>query len=270
MNLSQAIRKASHNLSHLENPTLETEVLLAALLKKNRTWLKTHPEFELSPAQQLEFESWVDLRAKHTPAAYIIGTVEWNNLALYVTPDTLIPRDETETLCHHLKAQQNVEPKTILDVGTGSGCLACWSKTTFSKAAVTAVDISEAALTVARKNAEHLKLQIDFKHSDLLGALKPNTHFDVVIANLPYVPASVEVTAEVRAEPYNAIFSADDGLHHIKRFATELKTKSITFNQLWLEFLPTQAPEIKQIFGSYKVEFFTDIGGELFFACIKK
>lgn len=269
MILTKAIKSATEKLSHLETPNLEAEVLLSELLAKNRTWLKTHPEFELSPEQQSQFDDWINQRANHTPTAYIIGEVEWNGLKLKVTPDTLIPRDETETLCHHIKQELPKAPASILDVGTGSGCIACWGQTAFPHTTVTALDISAAALTVARRNATALQLQIDFKHSDLLQALLKQSHYDLIIANLPYVPATINVTAEVKAEPHSAIFSEDDGSHHIKRLASELKTKQITFNQLWLEFLPLQAEAITEIFKGFKVTLFTAVDGQIFFAQIK-
>jgi len=269
MNLKTSLLQAIKKLSHLESPNLEAEVLLSALLKQNRTWLKTHPEFELTTNQQAQFDDCVNQRANHTPTAYIIGQVTWNGLDIKVSPDTLIPRDETETLCHHIKQELPKAPASILDVGTGSGCIACWGQTTFPHTTVTALDISEAALTVARRNATALQLQIDFKHSDLLQALLKQSHYDLIIANLPYVPDTINVTAEVKAEPHSAIFSEDEGLHHIKRFASELKTKQVTFNQLWLEFLPSQAEAITEIFKGFKVTLFTAVDGQIFFAQIK-
>lgn len=269
MNLQQTLKSATTKLTHLETPNLEAEVLLSTLLGKNRTWLKTHPEFELTTNQQSQFNDWLLKRVNHTPTAYITGRVNWNHLDLLVTADTLIPRDETETLCHHIKAQHPVAPKTILDVGTGSGCLACWAQTVFPEAKVTALDISEAALTVARKNAEKLQLPIDFKHSNLLQTLPNKSHYDLIIANLPYVPANLPITPEVKTEPHGAIFSTDKGLHHIKRLATELRTKPITFNQLWLEFLPVQAKTITKIFSDFEVSPFTAVDGQIFFAQIK-
>jgi len=149
MNIKQSLTKATKNLSHLENHSLEAEVLLSVLLKKNRTWLKTYPETNLTTEEQTQFSKWIEQRAKHVPVAYITGIVDWNGLTLNVNQHTLIPRDETETLCHHILEAQMTPPHTILDVGTGSGCIAIWLAKQFLKANVVALDISKEALEVA-------------------------------------------------------------------------------------------------------------------------
>ncbi len=268
MIIKHALREAITKLQSLENPTLEAEVLLAALLEKNRTWLKTHYHTQLSPEQVELFNAWTAQRAQHIPIAYITGQVEWSGLNLKVNQHTLIPRDETETLCHHIKAQQPNPPLQILDIGTGSGCLAIWAHTQFPESQVTALDISPEALTIARDNADNHKAAITFLESDLLAAIKTGSHFDLIMANLPYVPYQISVTPEVQKEPANAIFSADEGLSHIKRLASEIADKNHTFKQLWLEFLPSQAKAIKTIFKDYTVIFYPAVDGQYFFALV--
>ena len=268
MNIKQSLTKATKNLSHLENHSLEAEVLLSTLLNKSRTWLKTYPETNLTTEEQTQFSKWIEQRAKHIPVAYITGIVDWNGLTLNVNQHTLIPRDETETLCHHILEAQMTPPHTILDVGTGSGCIAIWLAKQFLKANVVALDISKEALEVARKNAE-THSNINLLESDLLQKIEAESHFDLIVANLPYVPEDLIVTAEVDQEPRSAIFSGRDGLNHIRQLAEQISTKKITFNQLWLEFLPSQTDAIQDIFSIYEVNFLNDIGENSFFCVIK-
>lgn len=268
MNIKQSLTKATKNLSHLENHSLEAEVLLSVLLKKNRTWLKTYPETNLTTEEQTQFSKWIEQRAKHVPVAYITGIVDWNGLTLNVNQHTLIPRDETETLCHHILEAQITPPHTILDVGTGSGCIAIWLAKQFLKANVVALDISKEALEVARKNAE-THSNINLLESDLLQKIEAESHFDLIVANLPYVPEDLIVTAEVDQEPRSAIFSGSDGLDHIRELAEQLISKKITFNQLWLEFLPSQTKDIQKIFAKHNPTFLTDVGDAIYFGRIK-
>ena len=130
-----------------------------------------------------------------------------------------------------------------------------------------ALDISKKALAVARKNAAQQKQLVDFEYSDLLSAVESGTHFDVIVANLPYVPENIVVTKEVQQEPHSAIFSGVDGFDHLRRFALELQ--NISFSTLWLEFLPSQKEGIIEIFKDYEVTFKGDVAGNLFFAEIK-
>ena len=253
MNIHQALKVATKKLVHLENPPLEAEVLLATLLNKNRTWLRAHDDHTLTFTQSLKYKWWTSQRALHKPVAYITGEVEWNGLNLKVNKHTLIPRDETEILCLHVTEAQTKAPKNILDLGTGSGCIAIYLAKNWPQANVTALDISSLALQTAQNNATLNQIMINFQLSDMLSALNTNTHIDLIVANLPYVPKELTVTAEVSQEPKTAIFSGDDGLDHIRSLAAQIKSKTITFNQLWLEFLPSQTKDIETIFNDYKL-----------------
>lgn len=271
MNIKQALTLGTQKLRHLENPKLEAEILLCSVMGPEwvRTLLKIKDDQVLNLHQQTIYRWRLLKRSRHIPSAYIIGQADWNDLDLALCSATLIPRDETETLCHHIKEQQINPPGSILDVGTGSGCIAIYLAQQWENAEILGLDISRRALQYARYNAKVNATNIVFKKSDLLGTIPPKTHFDLMVANLPYVPESLVVTPEVNKEPRGAIFSADNGLHHVKRLASQIKQKEITFNQLWLEFLPSQSEDIKNIFAAHHTEFFTDVGGNIYFACIK-
>ncbi len=146
------------------------------------------------------------------PIQYICGRAPFLDMTLSVSPSVLIPRPETEQLIS-LILQREAPPARILDVGTGSGCIALALKRAWPKAAVTAVDVSEQALEVARGNAEALRAEVRFLRSDLLQALDGEL-FDPIVANLPYVGEAerAELPREVRDfEPPLALFAGSDG-----------------------------------------------------------
>ena len=269
LNIKKQLQSAVVFLSSHTNPKLEAETLLASMLGKERVWLKTHDNQNLSLMELLKFKYWVHLRARGVPLAYIRGYQDWYGQKFVVNKSVLIPRDETETLLTHiLDTKYKILPNHILDVGTGSGCLAIELKRAFPDSEVLALDISDKALKVARANAKGLGQAVDFQKSDLLSAIPKNTHLDIIVANLPYVPETIEVTLEVKQEPHSAIFSGPDGLDHLRRFAVELSKKNITFGTLWLEFLPTQKDKIQEIFSIYKIKLKADVAGNEFFARI--
>lgn len=272
LSLKKQLHCAVVFLSDLGHPQLEAEVLLASVLEKPRVWVKTHDQDKLTILQVLKFKSWVMKRKKGIPLAYIQGYQDWHGQKFLVNKHVLIPRDETETLLQHIFSSWALvdkgSVKTILDVGTGSGCLALELKRFFPEAKVTGLDISEKALAVARLNAKNLNQIVVFTKSDLLSVIPSQSHFDIIVANLPYVPEVIEVTTEVKQEPHSAIFSGPDGLAHLRRFEIELKQKNITFKTLWLEFLPSQKSDIAKIFADYQIEFKADVAGNEFFARI--
>ncbi len=186
-----------------------------------------------------------------------------------VTKDTLIPRDETEILCEHITKANSTPPSSILDIGTGSGAIALFMKKKYPNANVSALDISKKALKVAKRNSVQYKLNLNLIESDLLSKKKAKEQFDIIIANLPYLPSDLNISPEVQEEPQCALFSGKDGLDHIKALKVELESKAIKFKQLWLEFLPQQSIEIKRIFKNYKCEFYKDLSGQCFFCKIQ-
>jgi release factor glutamine methyltransferase len=273
MNVKKALDWGIKKLIELENPRLEAEVLLSNLLNKDRTWLRTHCGDQLKWWQCLRFFYFIWQRQRHVPVAYILGYTDWNGIRIKVNRLVLIPRDETEILCHHVKSEvrkSSLPPSfSILDIGTGSGCIALWLKQEFPEATVVAVDISSSVLKVAQSNAYQAGLNVQFRRSDLLSNIS-QSYFDVIVANLPYVPENHSVSLDLSYEPAGAIFSGGAGLGHIRKLAKQLSDEKLKYQQLWLEFLPSQKNEIKKIFNSKRVKFFTDIGGDIFFAKISQ
>ncbi len=286
--LGDFLNFAKSQLFKFTNPQLEAEMLLSFCLKRDRAWLKTHPEYILTKDETQKSREIIEQRKNNIPLAYIRGWKMWNNLKIKVSPDVLIPRDETEILANYIweSAQENKSrpaqvrkdispdlnfsrdfPKTILDIGTGSGCLAIFCAKKFPKAEVTAIDICSKALKIAQENAQTHQVKIDFIKSDLLDKI-PAKKYDIIIANLPYVPTNIEITADVRKEPSRAIFAGKDGLDLIRKLAEQLKSREISFHELWLEFWTAQEDEIKNIFAEFSVEFYPDLSGDTYFAKI--
>lgn len=201
--------------------------------------------------------------------AYILGYKVWMDFKIFVNRRVLIPRDETELLVRHILAEPRSFPlHQILDVGTGSGCIAIFLKKNFPSAHVSALDDSRNALRIARKNAHSLRADIHFLRSNLLQCIPERTHFDLIVANLPYVPDKLSLSTEVLAEPHEALFGGADGLDLIRRLAAEIQEKHISFRELWLEFLPFQKKEIARIFVPQEVSFFSDLEKKVRFAKI--
>ena len=272
MSVKQILTWAQQQLAHFCNPRLEAEVLLSELLQKDRSQLKVLEDLKLSFVQVFRYKRWVFKRAKNIPVAYILGYKEFMGKRFTVNKHTLIPRDETEILIDHiLKQKRKFEVKSLLDVGTGSGVIALSIGFGIgSLGQITALDISRKALKVARENAKKHKVDIDFQYSNMLSSIEKGSSFDIIVANLPYVPEDLKVEKDLAYEPSTAIFSGTDGLIHIKRLRDELKAKEIDFKELWLEFLPQQAKEIKKIFEDLgKVELKKDLSGQIFFACVE-
>lgn len=200
--------------------------LLAFVLGVERTFLLAHPEGVVAAAQFEAFEALVARRAQGEPLQYLVGRQEFYGLEFRVTPAVLIPRPETEHLVEavELWATQFHDERTleIADVGTGSGAIAVALATHVAGVRVTATDISEAALAVARENAEAhgCEERIRFVHGDLLSGVETELRFDVITSNPPYIPERDAATMQrevVGHEPHTALFAGEDGMDVYRR-----------------------------------------------------
>jgi release factor glutamine methyltransferase len=202
-------------------PRLEAEVLLSSLLEKPRTYLVAWPDMQLSPEQQESFNSMIERRTRHEPIAYITGSREFWSLNLEVTPDTLIPRPETETLVElALEHIPRNEPMNIADLGTGSGAIAAAIASERPLCSILATDFSPRTLRVAERNFHRLGLKnIHTSVGEWCNALPPEKQFDIIISNPPYVAEGDGHLAHdgLPWEPQRALRSGDDGLDDINR-----------------------------------------------------
>ncbi|SKB94570.1 peptide chain release factor N(5)-glutamine methyltransferase [Luteibacter sp. 22Crub2.1] len=200
---------------------LEAELLLAHVLGVNRAWFFAHADDELGTDATAAFGGLVRRRAEGEPVAYITGTRDFWSMTLEVGPATLIPRPETELLVE-LVLERLPAGGRVLDLGTGSGAIALAVAKERPDASVTAVDFSEPALVVARRNAERHGLQrVRFAASNWYSAVV-DERFDVIVSNPPYIESSDAHLGQgdLRFEPSSALASGEDGLDDIRRIAS--------------------------------------------------
>ena len=231
LNISSAIRQATERLANSAargEHRLDAETLLMNVLGRDRGYLYAHPELELSCRELNQYDQTLTRRAAGEPLQYITGHQEFWGLDLQVTPAVLIPRPETEHVVEvALDLIRGIALPRIVDVGTGSGCIALALASELPQANIQAVDISEEALEVARGNANRLGLseRVRFRQSDLLKPfLGPNTEFDLVVSNPPYVGETEadKLQIEVRQhEPHEALFGGAEGLDIYRRLVPQ-------------------------------------------------
>lgn len=264
---SNWLERATQQLkdASIDSARLDAEIILAHTLLKNRTFLHAHPDFLLDQHRRDIADARLQLRLDRTPIAYIVGHKEFYGRLFHVTPATLIPRPESEDIITLLK---EIAPKNtsslpdhprLVDVGTGSGCLGITAKLELPALDVTLLDISQHALTVARRNAAALHANVAFSRSDLL----TNYPFraDYIVANLPYVDPSWQRSPETEHEPALALFAEDKGLHLIKKLIGQSRHYLAASGYLLLEADPRQHHEITTAakqhgFSHYKTQHF--------------
>lgn len=239
---------------------MNAELLLMFTLSCDRAYLFAHPERGLSKDEQSRYEAALVERARGMPAQYITGHQEFWGMDLIVSPAVLIPRPETEhivetvlELVARLRPQESTaEPRVrIVDVGTGSGCIALALAKELPEAEIHASDISAVTLEIAQANAARLQMEgrIQFHRSDLLEGLGQN--LDFVISNLPYVGESEEdqVQLEVRKfEPRGAVFAGPHGTELIERLIPQAQTALRPGGWLVLEISGTIMERVRSLF----------------------
>ncbi len=232
---------------HSDTPSLDAQVMLAHILQQPRTWVLAHPESQLSSEQHETLSQSLSLIGAGVPLPYILGHWEFYGLDFIVSPAVLIPRPETELLIeealkwlkHKIEPRRSQEERNILssqpsrhcgesapnlhvaDIGTGSGCIAVTLAKLIPNLRVTAIDINDEALDIAHTNAlKHaVEDRIDFKISDIFAELEIHpSKFDVICANLPYIPTRTLHSLEVYGrEPTLALDGGPDGLNIVRR-----------------------------------------------------
>lgn len=218
MNDSLTIRNMLRE-ARLRIDSLDAHVLLGAALGVDRAYLLTQPEALLTSEQVERFAGWVTRCAAGEPVAYILGRRAFFDRDFAVTSDVLIPRPETELLLENALAWVGEQSITAADIGTGSGALAVTLAANRPTADVYAVDISPAALEVARGNAARHRVRVTFFEGDLLTPMiERGIKLDLIMANLPYIPAGeLPDLAVTRYEPRLALDGGTDGLVLIRR-----------------------------------------------------
>ncbi len=270
MNIHAVLHEAQTALAGFLNPSEakhEAQYLLQHILKVNRAWLISHENDALQPNIHAVFEALLQRRLNGEPIAYIFGYREFYGLKLKVTPDTLIPRPDTETLVETALAKipQNTTRK-ILDLGTGTGAIALAIAKHRPQAQVTATDASQAALNIALENARNLNMtNINFILSDWFSALEGEKH-DVIVSNPPYIEQDdVHLQqGDLRFEPICALASGKDGLDAIRQIVKTAPQHLNPHGWLLLEHGYNQASEVRKLLtqrGFTTVSSMKDFGG---------
>ncbi len=280
MTISEWITAGSSQLANagVISNRLDAELLLAYELDQSRTWLIAHQNDNIDDLNELENASkLLEKRLNRVPLAYITKYKEFYNRSFFVNTSVLIPRPESEMIIELLKdlvvvseedvapsqpsatsakprkvaSEENATkslPNRLIDLGTGSGCLGISAKLEFPHLSVTLSDISEDALSVARKNAKALGAKpIRYVQSDLFEhwlSHKSPQKFDIIIANLPYVDRDWERSPETDHEPDLALFADDHGLELIKKCMQQASILISVDGYLLLEADPEQHQEI--------------------------
>ncbi len=252
-----------------DSGTLDAAVLLAHVLGTDRTALIAHPERPLSTEQAETYRTLVMRGAAGEPLPYLTGTRAFYGRDLIVTPAVLIPRPETEHLVESALAWvQGRAGLRIADIGTGSGAIAVTLAAHLPDAQVWAADVSPEALAVARQNAARYNLldRIVFAPGDLLEPLRESGPFDLIAANLPYIPcAELDTLAVARHEPRLALDGGADGLDLIRRLLAEVPGVLAAHGLLLLEIGAGQGAQVagltRETFPGAQVRVIPDYAG---------
>jgi release factor glutamine methyltransferase len=276
--LGEALRSAIQSLTSagVPSPRMNAELLLMFTLSSDRAHLYGHPERELTQEEQTRYSEALGQRSTGIPAQYITGHQEFWGMDLIVAPAVLIPRPETEHVVEKVVSLEKDKAKSgggapgvpsaqalrIVDVGTGSGCIALALAKELPQARIDATDISAAALEIARANAARHQLEdrIYFHETDLLREVK-EAPFDFVVSNPPYVGEAEEdqVQLEVRKfEPRTAVFAGRSGTEVIERLIPQAYQKLKPGGWLVIEISGTIASRVRELLSAWKNVHITD------------
>lgn len=252
-------------LKYQHLPRHQLELLLAHIFDRDRLWVLTHHESQLSDKQQKNLAQYIEQLMSDTPLAYIVGYKRFYDVDFIVNRHVLIPRQETEELVQHvyeryhlLIRDQNADNKNILfaDVGTGSGCIGLTLARLMPEYQFSLIDISKQALVITQANYQRQSSAINVKifQGNLLEPLmKEEVYPDVIIANLPYISVQLyqELPANViKYEPRLALDGGNDGLQLYRELLVQIDSyyQNRTWPELWWEISPEQAPSIAGLF----------------------
>lgn len=284
MTIIEALKLGAQQLDQVKilSAILDAEVLLSDIIKKPKEFIFANPKIKITKKQENLYKKIIKRRARFEPVAYITGYKEFFNLDLLINKNVLIPRPETELLIEEvIKFAKNAKtPKAtsrnvafkikILDVGTGSGAIAIALKKNLPDTEVTASDISKSALKVAQKNIRLNKVDVKLIHSNLLNKFK-NGRFDIIVANLPYVPDKNKklknpFAKPLKFEPAKALYAGRYGLDAYEKLfkqIAKLKNKpTALFCEIGDEYLDKTIALAKKTFPKWQLEIKQDLCGK--------
>lgn len=253
------------------SPRVDAEVLLSHVIGRDRTWLYTWGDQRCSVWEHARFDALVAARAQGTPVAYLIGAREFWGLRLATSPDTLIPRPDTETLVAQALSRATASAGRLLDLGAGTGAIALAFASERPNWEVLGVDVRAEAVALAVRNAQALAItNAAFCQSDWFSALKTDetgaASFDMIVSNPPYIAADDPHLAQgdVRFEPRSALVAKADGMADLLHLVNAAQRYLAPSGWLMLEHGYTQANKVRMALSSagyQNVESVCDLGG---------
>jgi release factor glutamine methyltransferase len=261
---------------HPERARADAELLLLHLLGKDKAWLMTHLDEELTGNAAARYLDLLGRRCKGEPVQYITGETEFYGLPFHVTRDVLIPRPETEHLVERVVAlAAGLSAPSIVDVGTGSGSIAVTLAHKLPRIHITATDISAAALAIAAENAQRNGVAVRFLQGDLL-VPAAGEQFDLVVSNPPYVPSPDRATLSVEVrdyEPALALYAGDDGLEIYRSLIPNAFDALNPGGHIALEIGCGQSTAVAELLirsGFEQIDFTSDLQGIPRVACARR
>ena len=261
---------------HPDRARQDAEALFLHVLGKNKAWLFAHSDEQLAASEASRYAELLERRYRGEPIQYIVGEAEFYGLPFRVTPDVLIPRPETEHLVEKaLEVAASFPAPRIVDVGTGSGCIAVALAHHLPQARITAIDLSAPALAIAEENAKRNGVALRFLEGDLLTPVA-GEHFDLIVSNPPYVPLAdrASLAVEVRDhEPALALFAGPDGLEICRRLIPSAFAALVPGGFLLLEIGHGQSQAIAALLaaaGFGQIEFLPDLQSIPRVACAQR
>jgi len=253
MILKDLKRYIESELCNLYNPYENESIaylIIENVLSYNRTQIVINYRNNVNEKSVVVVDNIIERLKKHEPIQYIIGEAEFYGLKLKVDKNTLIPRQETELLVHNIiKKHEHRKNIDILDIGTGSGCIAISLAKNINNSNIIAIDISEKAIQIAKENSKINKTKVEFIKADILNLNEDiKDKFDIIVSNPPYVTDKEKIQMQknvLNFEPHNALFvSNDEPLIFYKKIILEAKNKLKQNGQLWFEINERFANEI--------------------------
>lgn len=270
MNIEEILKKEINNLkqNNIENSTLKVKILLANILNVKKEYLLIHSEEEVKQEDKIKYENNINELIKGKPLQYITNKQEFMGLNFYVDENVLIPQPDTEILVEKaIEIAETTQKNKILDMCTGSGCIAISLAKNINNAQIIATDISNNALNVANKNAinHNVENKIKFINSDMFNNIEEK--FDIIVSNPPYIETVTinKLEIEVQNEPHLALDGGIDGLKFYKIIANNAFKYLNENGYLLLEIGYNQQESVTQLLqdtGKYKnIEIIKDLGG---------
>jgi release factor glutamine methyltransferase len=254
--INQALASGRQQLTHSDTPELDSELILLYCLNASRNILFTDPNKYLTHLQEQQFSELISRRQKGEPVAYLIGTQGFWDLHLKVSPHTLIPRGDTESLIDWV-LEKELNPKSILDLGTGTGALALSLAHEFPNARVLGVDVVSDAVALAQENKILNKISnAKFVQSSWFDSLKneseENKKFDLIISNPPYIDEQDPHLSQgdVRFEPSSALTAKQEGFADLFYIASHAQQYLNPQGCLLMEHGWQQAPQVQEFLKS--------------------